>query len=156
MNTLIEKIPAPRGEHIKLQKVEKIHVPHLYCITPKHLTGKSMYLNHETIRDAEKNNGAVCDICRKLVKMGRQERVLTVDEHREELTIFLEVPAGDLEAIPGLKEYLLKIKPILLELGIGGVAFEQARDGAEKPRSFITSIKGGEREHGRIHTNQAG
>jgi hypothetical protein len=143
MNTLIEKIPAPRGEHIKLQKVEKISVPHPYCITPRHLTGKSMYLNHETIRDAEKNHRAVCDICKKLVKMGKQNRVFSVDEHREELTLFLEVPEGDLNAIPGLREYLLKIKPILLDLGISGVAFQQARDGAEEPRSFLTSTKGG-------------
>jgi hypothetical protein len=146
MNTLIEKIPAPRGEHIKLQKVEKIHIPHLYCITPKHLTCKSMYLTHDTIRDAEKNHGAECDICKKLVKLGRQARVLSVDEHTEELTLFLEVPEGDLNAIPGLKEYLLKIKPILIELGIGGVAFQQAKNGAEKPRSFLPSTKGGGRQ----------
>jgi hypothetical protein len=146
METLIEKIPAPRGDHIKLLKVEIIHVPHLYCITPRHLTGKSMYLNHETIRDAEKNNGAVCDICKQLVKMGRQERIYSVDEHSEELTLFLEVPAGDLDAIMGLKEYLLKIKPILLDLGIGGVAFQQARDGADEPRSFLTSTIGGGRQ----------
>ena len=125
MEQLIKKIPKPKVEHIKVLEVKKILLPHPYCITPKHLTGKSMYLNKETIRDAEKSNGAVCDICRQLVKQGKQEKIFSVDEHKEELILFLEVPKGDLNSILGLKEYLLKIKPTLVKLKIDGVAFKQ-------------------------------
>lgn len=125
MEQLIEQIPKPKGENIKVLEVKEIVVPHMYCITPRHLTGASMYLTEDTIRDAEKNHGAVCDTCRHLVKLGRQQKVLSFDEHRKELTLFLEVPKGDLNSVLGLKEYLLKIKPMLLELKISGVAFKQ-------------------------------
>ena len=125
MKQLIKQIPRPKGEHIRVLEVKSIPVPHLYCITPKHLTGKSMFLNKEAIRDAEKNHSAVCDTCRYLVKHGKQKEILSIDEHLQELTLFLEVPKGDLNAILGLKEYLIKIKPVLQELKIGGVAFKQ-------------------------------
>jgi len=125
MEQLIKQIPKPKVEHIKVLEVKKIILPHPYCITPKHLTGKSMYLNKETIRDAEKNNGAVCDICRHLVKQGKQDKVFSIDEHKEQLTLFLEVPKGNLNSILGLKEYLLEIKQTLVKLKIDGVAFKQ-------------------------------
>jgi len=125
MKQLIKHIPKPEGEHIKVLEVKEITVPHLYCITPKHLTGKSIYLDSKAIRDAEKNHGAVCDTCRDWVKHGRQAEILPYDEHRNELTLFLEVPKGDLNAVLGLKEYLQKIKPVLQELKIDGVAFKQ-------------------------------
>ena len=125
MEQLIKQIPKPKVEHIKVLEVKKILLPHPYCITPKHLTGKSMYLNKDTIRDAEKNNGAVCDICRQLVKQGKQEKVFSIDEHKEQLTLFLEVPKGNLNSILGLKEYLLEIKQTLVKLKIDGVAFKQ-------------------------------
>lgn len=125
MKDLMDTIPKPDAEHIRLVSVDKIIVPHPYCITPKHLTGESMYITKDTIRDAEKNHGAVCDICRRLVKQGKQARVLTVDGHQEGLTLFIEVPKGDLNTIVGLRDYLLKIKPVLIDLGIDGVAFKQ-------------------------------
>ena len=123
---IISKIPKPKIQRIKLLSVDHIFIPHLYCITPRHLTGKSMYLNEETIRDAEKNNSAVCDICRRLVREGRQKNILPFDEHKKTLTLFVQVPdKQDLNSIPGLNEYLLKIKPVLLKLGIDGVAFKK-------------------------------
>ena len=122
---LIEKIPKPKAGHIKLLKIEEIFVPHPYCITPRHLTGESMYLDDQSIRDAEKNNNAACDICRKLVKQGRQEHIFLFDEHQQSLTLFIEVPKGELNSITGLNEYLFKIKPVLLKLGIDGIAFKQ-------------------------------
>jgi hypothetical protein len=125
MEYLIDKIPKPKVGHIKLLSVDKIMVPHPYCITPKHLTGESMYLTKEIIRDAEKKYGAVCDICRHLVKQGKQKVVLNFDEHQDGLTLFIEVPKGDLNEVEGLKKYLLEIKPVLRDLGIEGVAFKQ-------------------------------
>lgn len=126
---IISKIPAPQTPNIKLLKVEDIFVPHPYCITPKHLTGKSMYLNEDTIRDAEKNNNAVCDICKKLVKAGKQKNIMCFDEHQKALTLFIEVPDNkDLNLISGLNEYLLKIKPALLKLGVDGIAFKKTKE----------------------------
>lgn len=125
MKYLIDKIPKPKVGHITLLSVDKIMVPHPYCITPKHLTGESMYLTKEVIRDAEKKHGAVCDICRRLVKQGKQKSILNFDEHQEALTLFIEVSKGDLNEVKGLKEYLLEIKQVLRDLGIDGVAFKQ-------------------------------
>ena len=126
IKTIINKIPAPKTEGIKLLKVENIFVPHPYCITPRHLTGRSIYLNEDTIRDAEKNNNAVCDICGKLVKAGKQKEIMLFDEHQKALTLFIEVPDNkDLNSVPGLNEYLLKIKPDLLKLKIDGIAFKK-------------------------------
>jgi len=129
IKSIIHKIPAPKIPHIKLLKVENIFVPHPYCITPRHLTGKSIYLNEKTIRDAEKNNNAVCDICRKLVKTGRQKEIMSFDEHQKALTLFIEVPDNrDLNKIAGLHEYLLKIRPVLLKLGVDGIAFKNKEE----------------------------
>ena len=124
MATLIDKIPKPKETHIQLLEVKKIAVPHPYCITPKHLTGTSMVLDQHAIRDAEKTNKAVCDICRQLVKKGRQNQVLSYDEHTEALTLFLEVPKDNLNNIKGLHQYLLRIKPVLMKLNIKGIAFK--------------------------------
>jgi hypothetical protein len=125
MDDVMDKIPKPEVGHIKIIEIDKIMVPHPYCITPRHLTDESMYITRDTIRDAEKKHGAVCDHCRYLVKQGKQPRILTVDEHQDSFTLFLEVPKGDLNSIEGLKEYLLKIKPILADLKIDGIGFKQ-------------------------------
>jgi hypothetical protein len=132
IKNIMSKIPQPQVKHIKLLKVESVFVPHPYCITPRHLTGKSIYLNEETIRDAEKNNNAVCDICRKLVKAGRQKNIMSFDEHQKALTLFIEVPDNeDLNSVPDLHEYLLKIKPVLIKYGIDGIAFKKAGERSE-------------------------
>jgi len=125
MAKLIDQIPKPEKQHIKVLEVKKVMIPHPYCITPRHLTGKSMYLDKNAIKEAEKNNNAVCDICRKLVRDGRQQEVLSFGEYEEQLTLFLEVPKGNLNNIEGLHEYLMKIKPVLVKLKIAGIAFKQ-------------------------------
>ena len=93
--------------------IDTIGVPHPYCITPKHLTGQSMYLGKEEIRDAEKYHDAKCDICRKLYKKGKQERILTIDEHEIALLVKIKDKSystpGD---VPGLREYLRSIKEL--------------------------------------------
>jgi len=121
---VVDMIPKPDSPNIRIEKVEDIIVPHPYCITPKHLLPGRMYLDESTIKEAEQQ-GAQCDICRVRVKKGLQSSVLSVDEHRKQKTLFLEVPKGDLNSIPGLHEYLLKIKPKLMELKIDGIAFKQ-------------------------------
>lgn len=125
MEYLMDKIPKPEVGHTKLVEIDKIMVHHPYCITARHLTGGSVYITRDTIRDAEKKHGAACDHCRYLVKQGKQPKILTVDEHQNSLTLFLEVPRGDIGSVEGLKEYLRKIKPILTDLKIDGIAFKQ-------------------------------
>ncbi len=132
IKNIISKIPKPKIPHVKLLSVEDIFIPHLYCITPKHLAGKSMYLNEESIRDAEKNNNAVCAVCRRLVREGKQKNILPFDQHKKTLTLFIQVPDNeDLNSISGLKEYLLKIKPVLIKFGIDGIAFRKPERGRE-------------------------
>lgn len=112
-------IPAPPvGSTFKLDKIEKVAMPHPYCIGPKHLEyADSMYLNAETIEHAERK-GAKCCICKE------QGKNLSFKEHETSLTLFISVQQNrDLNAIPGLHAYLLSIKRAASELGIQGFAF---------------------------------
>jgi hypothetical protein len=115
-------IPQPaEGSPFTLTKVERIAMPHPYCITSKHVEVAadrfSGMLRAEAIRAAEKS-GAKCDICR----VNRLN--LSYDEHESNLTLFIEVPLGkDLNAVPGLHAYLLSIKEQAIALGIQGFAF---------------------------------
>lgn len=126
MDNLVLKIPKPKVEHIKVLEVKKIVIPHPYCITPKHLLPDEMYLTKETLKRAEEENNAVCDICRKEYKDGKRDKILSVDEHKEQNVLFLEVPKTEnLNDVEGLNEYLKEIKPILEELKIDGIGFKQ-------------------------------
>ncbi len=124
---LLERIPKPEVAHIKLLKVDKVVTPHPYCITPKHLETGRMYLDKDAIREAEEKYGAVCDICRARVRKGLQDGILTIDEHKQQTVLFLEIAKEEakenLNDVAGLNKYLLKIKPVLTELKIDGVAF---------------------------------
>jgi len=120
----ISQLPAPPAG-MKLLKIEKIITPHPYMITPKHLETGRMYLDESTLVEAEERHGAQCEICRKRVRAGVQDRVLSVTEHKKQNVLFMEVPKGDLNEIAGLKKYLFKIKPLLEKLKIDGVAFKQ-------------------------------
>lgn len=101
--------------------VDTIGVPHFYCITPKHLEhSPGMYLD---IEEAEKH-GAKCDICKKLVRKGKQDSILTYVEHETVLLIKIKSKAYPkvLEA-PGLREFLLSIKEITEADKYAGFAF---------------------------------
>lgn len=123
--TIAEMPAVPTGLSFSLDKIETVSMPHPYCITPRHLTGDSMILDAAAIERAEKENGAVCDICRENVKRGRQSSILTYAQHEQTLTLFIYVPKGttDLNAVKGLHKYLLSNKPAFEKLGIGGFAF---------------------------------
>ena len=122
----------PKDKRFPLVKIEEIWIPHPYCITPKHLQfSEGMYLDIEGAerksKEAYPNDSkkwAVCDECKK-----------TKSEHKKMKTLFIEVESNsDLNAVEGLHEYLLKIKPVCEKLGIDGFAFpnqkqvEQERD----------------------------
>jgi hypothetical protein len=114
----------PNSEQGNFQVVDTIAVPHPYCITPKHLKHcDSMYLNAETIERAE-SKGAVCDICRKLVKSGRQDYVLSYAEHEQALLV--ECKMDIKPTPPELHQWLLSIKEEATANGYAGFAFKKS------------------------------
>jgi hypothetical protein len=98
---------------------DSIGVPHPYCITPKHLKGDSMYLNADTIKQAEKNFNAVCDICRKINRK-EGKPILSFEEHKQALLIGCK---KEINKNQELHDYLLKIKDLATEKGFIGFAF---------------------------------
>jgi hypothetical protein len=124
----ISDIPSPPDNAVfSLQNIETVVFPHPYCITPKHLEYcESGILDNYSIKHAE-SKGAKCETCKELVKRGRQDKILKVDEHESSLTLFIVVPQNkDLNAVEGLHAYLLSIKDLATELGIEGFAFPTA------------------------------
>ena len=117
---IMDQIPEPPEGIVKV-KVEKIHIPHPYGITPKHIEHSSgMYLDPE---EAERK-GAECFICKDINRRDYTKPILSFNEHISQLTLFLRVPQNkDLNAVDGLHEYLLSIKEQAEELGIEGFAF---------------------------------
>lgn len=127
---ILDKIPKPEISNIRLLKVEKISIPHPYCIGSKHVEFASVHFNgmlgEEAIEEGEKQ-GIVCNICKNLNKKeGRI--VLSYKEHKTYNTLFIEVSNNkDLNNINGLHEYLLSIKLVMDELKIDRVAFVMAK-----------------------------
>ena len=119
----ISELPQPPdGVAFKLAKVERISMPHPYCITPRHVAYAADYcsgmLTADAIRGAEKR-GACCDICRK-----SGNGILPYDKHENYLGLFITVPQNrDLNSIPGLHKYLFDNKPAFEAAGIQGFAF---------------------------------
>jgi len=111
----------PKTDNLRV--IDKIGVPHPYCITPKHLEyAESMILDNAAIERADKK-GAVCDICRKAHKKNGS-KILTWDEHKQALLI--EVKGLDLkktEDIEIVRNYLLTIKDRCEKEGFVGFAF---------------------------------
>ena len=117
--TTLEQVPVPpEGSVFSLAKVEKVSIPHPYCITARHMEIASDQfcgmLGEAAIEAAEKQ-GAHC---------GMQRCNLRYDQHKTSETLFIRVPQNkDLNAVPGLHAYLLLIKDKATELGIEGFAF---------------------------------
>lgn len=120
----LEQMPViPPGLSFTLHKVDKVSMPHPYCITPKHVEWAAGYyggiLSAEAIEDAEKH-GACCDICRQ-----SHQGILPYHKHESLLTLFIKIPVGirDLNKIAGLHDYLYENKAAFEQLGIKGFAF---------------------------------
>jgi hypothetical protein len=107
-----------------LLKVEDVIIPHPYCITPKHLQyADSMMLDEAALSRAEKR-GATCDICKRLVRNGRQLEILTLQQHEKQKVLFIEVEDDqNLSKLPDLHSYLIKVKLVAEQLGIQAFAF---------------------------------
>lgn len=109
-----------------LLKIEKVSIPHPYCITPKHIAVAADdfggMLGEAAIEAAERK-GAVCDICRERARRDGS-RILTYGEHENNVTLFVKVPQNrDLNAIEGLNKYLFDNKQTFVDAGIQGFAF---------------------------------
>ena len=109
----------------KFVVVDTIGVPHPYCITPRHVAHASDrfggMLTKEAIRDAEKNAGASCDICRK-----SGNGILSIEEHGNALLIEVD-DSRELKEILELHPYLLSIKEQATKDGFAGFAFKQKK-----------------------------
>lgn len=120
---ILSQLPAP-PEGLRLMKVEKLFLPHPYCIGAKHVAHAADHfsgmLGEAAIADGEKQ-GIICETCK-----ARGEH-LSYKDHETSLTLFVEIPPiprlEHLKDVPGLHEYLLSIKEQAERLGIQGFAF---------------------------------
>ena len=139
MDKELKKIPKPESKDFRLESIDNVnHKPHPYCITPKHLLPDEMFLNADTIREAERQ-GAHCgmyhnyDGSKYSTKMehGYQPCHIPYDQHTSDKVLFVKAlvdkPIKDLD---GLQDYLKSIVDVLKGLGIAGVAFI----GPDKPK----------------------
>ena len=123
----INQMPEPpEGVSFRLQKVDKVSMPHPYCITPRHVAYASDHcgglLGADAIRESEKH-GVKCDICKK-----SKRGILSYDEHESSVTLFIIVQNNqDLNANPGLPSYLYSNKQTFVDLGIQGFAFPTSK-----------------------------
>ena len=97
--------------------------PHPYCIGTKHVCHASDnfggILCKECILDGEKYHQIFCDICKK----GRG-KIYLYDEHTSDKVLAIEVNENeDLNTIPGLHNYLLRVKDLAIAEGIQGFIF---------------------------------
>lgn len=128
----------PKNKEFPLVKIEKVCIPHPYCITPKHLKyNKGMCLNIEEAEERSRllnpndsRKWAVCDICRIRERRGLQDKILSYKEHETQKTLFVEVEDNSREGLTKNKKifkYLRRIKQICEKLGIQGFAFPQKK-----------------------------
>jgi len=110
-----------KSKNGNFEVIDTIGVPHSYCITPKHMLPDHMFMNAETIKEAEETNGAVCDICRKINKKDYSKPILKYDEHKQALLVACYVDIE--EAKQELTDYLFSNKERAIKDGYEGFAF---------------------------------
>lgn len=132
MAEMFKRIPTPAPTPGELEpkfapvKIERVSIPHPYCITSGHVVWAADHhsgiLDKYAIEQAEKRGKAKCGM------LGCQ---LAYDKHVSSLTLFVEVEnnRGDLNKVEGLGKWLTSIKPVLEANGIDGIAFHNKRGG---------------------------
>lgn len=104
------------SEHGNYYVADIIGVPHPYCITRKHIEHcDSVVLDAYAIREAEKH-GAKCGIPRCNLSFDQHEQALLVK-------CKAEIKGEDGQAMPELRDYLLKCKPLCEADKYAGFAF---------------------------------
>jgi hypothetical protein len=116
--SLSELPQPPDGSVFKLDRIDKLSVPHPYCLTPRHVAYAadqcSGMLTEAAIEGAEKE-GAKCGICKGKYKFS---------EHEVVNSLIITVPQShNLNAVPGLHTYLFENKQRFVDAGIDGFAF---------------------------------
>jgi hypothetical protein len=101
----LKKIPPPPADAVfSLRKIDTVVIPHPYVIGKKHL---------EHSHGGTIDTTLPCDSCGK-----------PASDHVSQKTLFIRVPQNrDLNAVPGLHQYLLSIKEPATALGVEGFAF---------------------------------
>lgn len=117
-------------DHFIASSVDSVNFkPHPYCITPQHLQYANMYLDKGTIKDAEKH-GVKCGMYHdpsnpskycNYHKKGFVRCSLSYEQHTNDKALFLKLKCHLSKKEAG-KE-LLKIKPLLDQNNIDGIAF---------------------------------
>ena len=119
----VSKLPQPpAGAEFSLRGVEKLSVPHPYCITPGHVAIAadrfSGMLGTDAIAAAEKQG----------VRCGIKGCQLAYDKHETVVALLIEVPANDdLNKVAGLHKYLHGNKQVFVAAGIQGFAFPEKK-----------------------------
>ena len=114
MDDIPEKLQAyPKTK--KFRVIDTLGVPHPFCITPKHMQSGSMYLGEIETKEVESNGRPSC---------GMKGYNLMYDEHEQALLVEVK-DDRDLNKIPSLHKYLLKIKDRATKDGFVGFAFKQ-------------------------------
>lgn len=110
----------PEGSVFVLREVLTQSDPHPYCITPGHVAEASDHfsgmLGEAAIEAAEK----------KGVRCGVRTCRLPMKEHKSFLVALIDVPdntVAGINALPGLREYLLSVKEAATAAGIEGFGF---------------------------------
>ena len=129
MSEELDRILKPKSKDYKLEDITNVnHKPHPYCITPKHLSVDSMYLDDRTIKEAEKEYGARCGMYVKGDKYtnqfshGYKRCEIPYEEHTSDKVLFIKALVDKpIKELSGLQSYLKSIMPIMEKLHIDGV-----------------------------------
>ena len=113
-----------KSEQGNFEVIDTIGVPHPYCITPRHMLPDHMFMNADTIREAEKTNDAACDICRQNHRRDYSKSILTYDQHETALLVACYKDPKSNETLgKELQNFMLKCKPFCEADKYAGFAF---------------------------------
>lgn len=122
MNDKLKQItPPPSDAQFHLIKIDSVnHKPHPYTIGPRHVAHASTNFNgmltQQCIEDGERTRRIFC---------AHPGCGLSYHLHTSDTVLFIGVTMNtkDLNAVPGLGNYLVSIKDEATKLGIDGFAF---------------------------------
>src|SRR5882724_4576335 len=110
----LSDIPKPPSEAtFRLDKIEKISIPHPFMITPGHVAYAADHHGGMLTTEAIKESKVRCGWTTREpgYNYSNVRCNLSVDEHETQITLFIRVPQNhDLNAVEGLHAYLLSIK----------------------------------------------
>jgi hypothetical protein len=124
--------PVPEGAAFRVAGTTTVnHKPHPFCITPKHVAYASDHCGGMLGEEACK--AAPCGIGRPGSPIrGEDPCHLSYEEHTHDVALVVIVNHdGDLNEVPGLKEWVVAVNPTAKEHGIGGYLFPNERQAGD-------------------------